>query len=185
MILASASPRRQELLRELVTEFEVVPADVDEEALTVSDPWETAESLARAKAKWVQERFPDALVIGGDTVVAIAEGAGYRQLAKPCSFDDAVEMLRTLSGRHHLVITGICVAKAGVIQSEAATTEVTFRELSDSEIHNYVATGEPMDKAGAYAIQGGAAGFVSEVKGSHSNVVGLPLEALRDILARV
>ncbi len=180
IILASASPRRQELLRQLIPQFEVVHAEVDEEALTRDDPWETAKGLALAKAESVLARHPDALVIGGDTVVAIGES--WLQLAKPSDAEDAARMLRLLSGREHVVITGLAVVGPGIRTVDAATTRVLFRAFEAAEINEYVATGEPMGKAGAYAIQGGAAGFVSAIEGSWSNVVGLPMELLERML---
>ena len=186
VVLASASPRRQELLKELVDTFEIDSADLDEDALTVSDPWETAKGLALAKAKAVSLRHPGKLVIGGDTVVAFESEAGqFTQLAKPTDVADAQSMLGQLAGRSHVVITGLALARDGEGAADAATTQVRFRELSDAEIAKYVATGEPMDKAGAYAIQGGAAGFVVSVEGSISNVIGLALELLREMLDTV
>lgn len=182
-ILASASPRRQQLLREIVADFEVLVQPVDEDALTTSDPWETATTLALAKARAVAALNPEATVLGGDTVVAYAGDGIYRQLAKPGNAADARRMLRELSGRTHVVITGIALVSPAEVITRATTTEVDFRELTESEIADYVATGEPMDKAGAYAIQGGAAGFVREIRGSWSNVVGLPLETLGELLA--
>ena len=158
----------------------MVTSDVDEEALTVSDPFETAERLAEAKARAVANLRPDALVIGGDTVVAL-DG---EQFAKPKHAADAKRMLRNLSGRTHVVATGISLVSPGGVQTFHDKTYVTFRDLSDEEIEAYVATGEPMDKAGAYAIQGGAAGFVTKREGSESNVIGLPLERLREHLRR-
>lgn len=181
MILASASPRRRELLRELVPEFESAVSEVDEESQTKEDPWHTAEHLAEAKALAVLSMRPEVRVIGGDTVVAV-KNDGWEQLAKPATFDEACEMLRRLSGREHVVITGVCVASADGVRTASETTRVAFRRLSEEEIREYVATGEPMDKAGAYAIQGGAAGFVESVDGSVSNVVGLPLELLKGML---
>lgn len=180
IVLASGSPRRRELLKELIPEFEVVVADVDEEALTVEDPFETAERLAEAKALAVSALRPDALVIGGDTVVALEDGT---QLAKPRDAEDARRMLRALSGNTHVVATGIALVSSEGVKIFHDRTHVTFRELAEDEVAAYVATGEPMDKAGAYAIQGGAASFVTLRRGSESNVIGLPLEKLRDALA--
>jgi septum formation protein len=174
VVLASGSPRRRELLARLIPDFEVVVADVDEEALTVEDPFETAERLAQAKAFAVVLLRPEALVIGADTVVTL-DGEQY---AKPRDAADARRMLRALSGRTHVVATGVCVAEPKGTRVFHDRTFVTFRDLTDEEIAAYVATGEPMDKAGAYAIQGGAAGFVSRRDGSESNVIGLPLERL-------
>ena len=179
VILASASPRRKELLAQLLDDFSIVPADVDEDALTVSDPWETATNLALAKARAVRGIHPEALVIGGDTVVALAENRGHVQLTKPIDKDDAERILRRLSGKTHVVITGVALVQPGLEKTFSETTRVKFRNLSDAEISAYVATGEPMDKAGAYAIQAGAEPFVLRVEGSLSNVIGLPLEELR------
>lgn len=181
VVLASGSPRRRELLKRLISDFEVVVADVDEEALTVTDPFETAERLAEAKAQAVAPLRPGALVIGADTVVAL-DG---EQFAKPRDAADARRMLRTLSGRTHVVATGVCLLQPKATMVFHDRTLVAFRELSEAEIADYVATGEPMDKAGAYAIQGGAAGFVARREGSESNVIGLPLEALEAALPQV
>lgn len=175
IVLASGSPRRKELLARLVPTFEVLVSDVDEEALTVADPLETAERLAEAKARAVSVLRPDALVIGADTVVFL----GNEQFAKPRDAADARRMLRALSGRIHTVATGVALAEPKRVIVFHDRTHVTFRDLTDAEIDAYVATGEPMDKAGAYAIQGGAGAFVIRREGSESNVVGLPLEALR------
>lgn len=178
LVLASGSPRRKELLARLVPRFEIVVSDVDEEALTVADPIATAEGLAEAKARAVFALRPDALVIGADTVVFL----GDEQLAKPRDADDAKRMLRALSGRTHTVATGVSLVSPQGATTFHDKTEVTFRDLDDAEIDAYVATGEPMDKAGAYAIQGGGAAFVLHRQGSESNVVGLPLERLRERL---
>ena len=174
VVLASGSPRRRELLARLVPTFQVVVSDVDEEALTVADPFETAERLAEAKARSVARLCPEALVIGADTVVTL-DGA---QFAKPWDATDARRMLRALSGRTHTVATGVALVSPEGAETFHDRTLVTFRELSDEEIAAYVATGEPMDKAGAYAIQGGAAAFVARREGSESNVIGLPMERL-------
>lgn len=182
VVLASASPRRQELLKQLFSEFEVIPADLNEDALTVKDPWETAKRLALAKAKAVAVQRPDALVIGSDTVVALPSFESTIQLAKPADDQDAVRMLAALSGKSHWVITGVALVSPDFEVVDADETSVTFRDLEQSEIEEYVATGEPMDKAGAYAIQGGAAGFVANTKGSLSNVIGLPLEQVQRML---
>ena len=183
VILASASPRRRELLRHLVTDFEVIPADVDEDSFTVADPWETARLLALEKARAVAQTRPVALVIGSDTVVAMEVGPkSFQQLAKPTDAEDAVRMLKLLSGQRHVVITGIALVRGMRETISSDTSTVWFRALTDAEIGEYVATGEPMDKAGAYAIQGGASQFVAQVEGSTSNVIGLPLELLAECL---
>ena len=178
IVLASASPRRRDLLSQLVSEFEVVVSEVDEDMLTTSDPRQTAESLAVAKAQAVQALRPESVVIGADTVVAL----GDVQLAKPVDAGDAIRMLTMLSGRTHVVLTGCCVASPVRVESFVEETMVSFRPLSNEEIEEYVATGEPMDKAGAYAIQGGAFSFVEATQGSKSNVIGLPLERLEKVL---
>ncbi|MDR3688740.1 MAG: Maf family protein [Fimbriimonas sp.] len=183
VVLASGSPRRQDLLRTLVESFEIVVSDVDEDALTVDDPFVTAESLASAKARTVAMIRPDSLVIGGDTVVALPiSGGTYRQFAKPKSAQDACEMLGALSGKTHLVITGISLVWPGGQTTFSDRTNVTFRSMTANEIAAYVATGIPMDKAGGYAIQDGADRFVVRVDGSQSNVIGLPMEKLERTL---
>jgi len=182
VVLASASPRRRELLAQLVPEFEVLPADLDEDALTVSDPWETAKRLAEAKAMAIAESRSESLIIGSDTVVALQTVDSYQQLSKPRDRQDAIAILGALSGKVHLVITGLALVWPGGKEVGCGTTEVSFRELSLAEIEDYVDTGEPMDKAGGYAIQGGAAGFVQGTDGSISNVIGLPMELLEEML---
>ncbi|HRI44367.1 MAG TPA: Maf family protein [Fimbriimonadaceae bacterium] len=181
VILASASPRRRELLGRLIVDFQVVPADVDEDPLPGESPETTAQRLAHQKWHKVSATYPGALVIAGDTVVAIGE----RQLAKPRDEEEAGTMLRALSGRAHRVITGLAVGPPGRTICKVVSTTVQFRRLDEMEIADYVATGEPMDKAGAYAIQGGAEGFVVGIEGSYTNVVGLPLEALEEVLAEL
>lgn len=178
VILASASPRRQELLRRLVAEFEVVPANVDEDALTDADPWVTAQRLAREKALVVFGVRPDALVIAGDTVVALESEGGWRQLAKPKDPADAVRMIAQLSERTHVVVTGVCVVSPVGMSSFTETSRVTFRKISEEEARSYVATGSPMDKAGAYGLQDQSMDFIEKVEGPIDNVIGLPMEKL-------
>lgn len=182
VVLASASPRRKELLARLVSDFEILVADVDEKSLVGHDPVATAERIAAAKAEAVRRLRPEALVVGGDTVVAAPDG---EILGKPADADDAARMLRALSGREHRVVTGVRLLWPGGERSFADVTTVAFRPLTDAEIADYVAGGEPMDKAGAYAVQGGAGAFVAWIDGSLTNVVGLPLEALSRELSRV
>jgi septum formation protein len=165
-----------------VKDFEVLAADVDEEALTSTNPWTTAISLAAEKAYAVSVMRPEAMVIGGDTVVAVGTAQGYEQLAKPADEEDAVRMLSTLSGREHLVITGICVRGPALNVGGTETTAVVFEQLSHEQIARYVRSGEPMDKAGAYAIQGGAKAFVDHIVGPEDNVIGLPLGLLERLL---
>lgn len=173
IVLASGSPRRRELLREVGVEPIVRPADVDETPGAGEPPEALVARLSFTKATAV-ERDPDDLVLAADTVVAV-DGA---ILGKPDDADDAVSMLRLLSGTTHRVITGVHLVRGHEERSAVETTQITFRSLSDAEIAGYVATGEPMDKAGAFAIQGLAADFVTSIDGSHSNVVGLPLDVV-------
>ena len=174
LVLASASPRRQDLLRSAGISFAVQPADIDESPLAGETARALAERLAREKALAVCRDRPNDLVLGADTIVVVNDCI----LGKPADADDAARMLRLLSGRVHQVITGVCLAgTAGRNQPrvESETTLVTFGELSASEIRDYVATGEPMDKAGAYAIQGIASRWILRIEGDYSNVVGLPV----------
>jgi septum formation protein len=182
IVLASASPRRQELLRHAGIAFTVQPADINETPLAGESPQDCAERLAREKALAVfQDREGD-YVLGADTIVVV-DGA---ILGKPRDRDDAERMLRMLSGRKHAVITGVClvnpvvsgqwsVARKTDLLTASGTTLVTVCEVSDKEIRDYVATGEPMDKAGAYAIQGIASRWIPRIEGDYGNVVGLPV----------
>lgn len=186
LILASTSPRRRELLGLLGLPFEVVASGFDEEALAPAGltPAEYVMRLAIGKASEVAARTDgDALIIGADTTV-ILDGA---TLNKPIDAADAHRMLRLLSGRTHQVYTGLClIAVRGGVSGEARTdhaaTDVTFDALSDETIAAYVASGEPLDKAGAYGIQGKALSFIPGIEGDYFNVVGLPLELLRGLL---
>jgi septum formation protein len=202
LVLASASPRRQELLRNAGISFIVQPADIDETPLTGESPRECAERLAREKALAVRRTCPHDLVLGADTIVVVDETI----LGKPVDAYDAIRMLRLLSGRVHRVMTGVClvgsvaggqspVASEAVpgaarsretpyeilrtgnreLRTASETTLVTMSDMSDDEIRDYVATGEPMDKAGAYAIQGIASRWIPRIEGDYSNVVGLPV----------
>lgn len=184
VILASGSPRRREILKKMGVGFKIEVSDVDE---TVEGTPEEmvcllSERKAQAVADKVIARGETGLVVGADTLVAL-DGCA---LGKPADDEEARSMLRSLSGRTHEVYTGVCVikiSKSGIeIKVVPACTEVRFRELSDAEIDAYVATGEPRDKAGAYAIQGGAKAFVESYKGSKSNVIGLPRGLLRRML---
>jgi len=190
IVLASGSPRRKQLLAKLVNSFEVEVSEVDEDELTVQDPWETARLLASAKAEAVAKARSansnaGCIVIGGDTVVAVPCEGGYLQLAKPESTADAVRMLKLLSGRRHAVITAISVVTPTRTLCQDDTAYVSFRELSDFEIANYVETKEPMDKAGAYAIQGGANSFVSALEGDVETVIGLSTQVLQNLFAQL
>ena len=171
LVLASASPRRQELLRNANLYFEVLPAHIPEDPLPGEGAKAYAERLAREKASTVARRKPDDAVLGADTVVVV-DGA---LLGKPAGAADAKRMLSMLSGRAHQVITGVCLAAGGQLLVASETTLVTMTEISEKEIADYVATGEPMDKAGAYAIQGMASRWIPRIEGDYSNVVGLPV----------
>ena len=181
VILASASPRRRQLLLLVGIDHEVRPADVDESLLPGETPVAHAERLARAKAHAVAEREPGAVVIAADTIVVV-DG---EVLGKPLDAPGARTMLRRLSGRTHTVLTAIAVARASRTESAVESVDVTFRPLSDEEIDAYIATGEPMDKAGAYGIQGYGATIVERVDGDYFSVMGLGLRRLVDLLERV
>ena len=181
IVLASASPRRRELLGTLIPDFTIEPAVGEEHTPEHGDAAETVTALARAKAAEVAARHPQDIVIGADTVV-VADG---RILGKPKDTADAAAMLRLLSGRSHTVCTGLCLIQNGTILTHAESTAVHFRTLTDAEIAAYVETGEPMDKAGAYAIQGLASLFITGIEGDYFNVVGLPLCALGAMLQQM
>ena len=180
LILASASPRRRELLAQAGFTFEVQPAHVNEDLLPNEDPIAYVVRLARDKAEAVSQQVndPDAVVLGADTTVTLDN----QVLAKPEDAADAARMLRMLSGRTHRVITGVAVATAKGTEVAAEVTGVQFFTLSDEEIKSYIATGEPMDKAGAYGIQGLAAKWIPRVEGCYFNVVGLPLALVTTML---
>lgn len=174
IILASASPRRRELLKNIFTEFEIMPADVDETLSEKIKAEDAARYLSRKKAEFIAEKYPDALVIGSDTTV-VTDG---EILGKPDNKADARRMLNTLSGKTHKVITGVCLCKNGNTRSFSETTEVVFYKLSESEIEEYLNGDEWRDKAGAYGIQGEAGFFVEKINGDYNNVVGLPVARL-------
>jgi septum formation protein len=171
LVLASASPRRHDLLRSAGIPFEVHPADIPEDPLPSENAKNCAERLAREKALAVARLRPGDAVLGADTVVVIDD----QILGKPVDASDAARMLRMLSGRTHQVITGVCLVMGGKCSVESETTSVTMSEISADEISGYVATDEPMDKAGAYAIQGIASRWIPRIEGDYSNVVGLPV----------
>jgi septum formation protein len=180
LILASGSPRRREILSSAGIEHVVRPADVDEAILPGEDPASYVRRLARAKSEAAATGIKD-LVLGADTVVVV-DGL---ILGKPADRDDARRMLALLAGREHEVITGICLRGGTTVIEDAETTRVRFVPLSPEEIEAYVASGEPMDKAGAYAIQGLAAKFVDRVEGCYFNVVGLPVARVYAHLKRL
>ena len=185
VVLASSSPRRAELLKWFIEEFTIDPAHIDEDALVHPDPTVTAQRIAREKALAVFPRHPDSLVIAGDTVVALPTEAGWTQLSKPIDPADAVKMLLTLSGKQHTVVTGVCIRWPRGLVAFTDATEVTFRVIKKREAEKYVASGAPMDKAGAYGLQDESQDFVAEVRGSMTNVVGLPMERLDEALQDV
>lgn len=178
LILASNSPRRRELLSKLNYAFSVIPS-VGEETSTAKLPVDIAKELANRKALEVFKTHPDAVVIGCDTVVEL-DG---QLLGKPKDVADAKQMLTALSGKTHLVHTGVCIVHKLGVWLFADTTEVVFDNLSDKQIDDYIATGSPMDKAGAYGIQD--SGFVSHIVGSYDNVVGFPTERVAVILQTI
>jgi septum formation protein len=179
LILASASPRRQELLREAGIVFEVHPAHIPEERATGEAPLDYARRLAREKAQAVARRFPQHYVLGADTIVLVDD----KVLEKPRDAEDAARMLRLLSGRGHSVTTAVSlVSPVREADTRCETTQVFFRKIEDREISEYIAGGEPMDKAGAYAIQGGASRWTERIEGDYSNVVGLPLALVKEML---
>ncbi|MBD3655290.1 MULTISPECIES: Maf family protein [Marinobacter] len=181
IILASASPRRAELLRQMGLDFTVCPVDIDETPLPGELPAHYVERLAREKAVAGRQRttVADSLVIGSDTSVVLGE----QILGKPDDEAMAADMLRRLSGHTHRVMTAVALAAADHCTARLVTTEVRFRELTDDEIHAYIASGEPMDKAGGYGIQGLGGIFVASLTGSYSAVVGLPLLETAGLLA--
>jgi septum formation protein len=194
LILASSSPRRQELLREIGIPFQTHAANINEDQMSGEAPIAYALRLAQEKAQAVAARYPQSYVLGADTIVVVDDEV----LGKPKGCEDAVRMLRLLSGRGHEVITAVSViaprtaalgtvapstvAPSTLVETRASTTKVYFRELAEDEIQRYVAGGEPMDKAGAYAIQGGASRWADRIEGEFSNVVGLPLSLVTDML---
>lgn len=181
LILASGSPRRLELLRQIGVEPKVVVSHSEEEKKAAS-PAELVQHNALVKGRDVVGKVGDAVpVLAADTVVALDGSI----LGKPGTPEKATAMLHQLSGRTHQVLTGLALFYRGKVWQHVEVTEVTFAELTDREINQYVATGEPLDKAGAYGIQGRAALFIPSIKGSYSNVVGLPLAPLRTIFAEL
>ena len=177
VVLASASPRRCELLQALLDGFTVDPADIDEH--TTDDPRADARRLARDKASAVARRHPGAVVIGADTIVH----EGERAYGKPGDPRTATAMLRALRGKAHLVVTGVAVVSASGAASEVSASRVTLADLNDDAIAAYVASGRPLDKAGAYAIQDEDVPTVSALDGCYCSVMGLPLWRLRALLA--
>ena len=178
LVLASASPRRAELLAAAGLAFDIAPAHIDEGHRPGELPEAYVARLAEDKAVAVRRQHPDAVVLGADTIVLVDDVA----LGKPADRQDAERMLRLLSGRTHQVLTAVCLKGEGNSASHVEWTTVRLATLGDDDIAWYVASGEPMGKAGAYAIQGLASRFVEEIQGSYTNVVGLPMAAVCRLL---
>jgi septum formation protein len=181
VVLASSSPRRRELLALIGIPHEVRPANIDETMRPREAPRRHAERLAREKAGAIATRDPDRITIGADTVVVI----NRKVLGKPADVDDAARMLRMLSGREHTVITAVAVSRGRKLRSAIEEVRVKFRRLRAEEIDAYIATGEPMDKAGAYGIQGYGATIVERIEGDYFAVMGLPLVRLVGLMRDV
>jgi len=181
LVLASASPRRRELLAQAGFVFEVLAADIDETQRVGETPVEYVRRLALEKAQAVAALVGDAVVIGADTTVVL-DG---EVLGKPVDVADAGRMLRRLSGRTHQVHTGIAVGRGEVWRPHVETTDVTFRAIKEEELAVYLASGDALDKAGAYGIQGYAARWIPRIEGDYFNVVGLPVAALVRLLADI
>ncbi len=182
LILASSSPRRRELLSSLKIPFLVIPSNVEEKK-GKDDPERFAKENALIKAKDVSFRIKDRWILGADTIVVL----GRRIIGKPKDREDAKRMLRQLSGKNHTVITAFCIIdpEGEVAHLETVKTEVWIKELTEEEIEGYLETGEPFDKAGSYAAQGIGAFMIKKIRGSYTNVVGLPLSELIDALKKV
>ena len=180
IVLASASPRRKELLEQIGVRFEVEPTEYDEETTSSSEPRKMARELSLGKARAAARKHRKALIIAADTLVVL----GGRVFGKPHTNAQAREMLRALNGRTHSVVTGFTIldTESGKVLSRSVETEVHMRKLTPKEIDSYVRTKEPLDKAGGYAIQGWGVVLVDRIEGDYSNVVGLPLSALAESL---
>jgi septum formation protein len=181
IVLASQSPRRAELLERLGLQFEVEPADIDEGYPEHEMPATYAERLAREKAISVAHRNHGALVVGSDTIVVL----GSDVLGKPKDEADAVRMLNRLSGREHEVFTAVAAVLGGRVESSVERVSVRFRALDDREVESYVATGEPLDKAGAYGIQGFGSAIVESIRGDYFAVMGLPVVRMLSLFRRL
>ena len=185
LVLASASPRRHDLLKQAGIPHRIQPADIDETPIEDELPLALSVRLAREKALTVAKRIggePRQRVLGSDTIVVLDDDA----IGKPTDAEDAVRLLQRLVGRTHTVVTAVAVVDSASLEvwDVAVESRVTLREASEDEIRRYVATGEPLDKAGAYAIQGEGSWLVTGLEGSRSNVIGLPLEETRALLVR-
>ncbi|MBR2726834.1 MAG: septum formation inhibitor Maf [Solobacterium sp.] len=178
LILASQSPRRKELMEKCGLTFEIEAADIDETMDEAEDLREEVQRLAYRKAQHVLERHPSAVVVGSDTIVVV-DG---EVLGKPKDEEDARQMLRKLSGRSHEVMTGLCILREDRCFTDVSVSTVWFETLDEEEIINYVRTGEPMDKAGAYAVQGIASRYISRMEGDYYAIMGLPLSIVYETL---
>ncbi|MBV9183449.1 MAG: septum formation protein Maf [Acidobacteria bacterium] len=178
LVLASSSIRRQQLLKCAGIDFVCCPAHIAELRMPQEPGLSFAERMAREKAHAVRPKMPGHAVLGADTVVEVEK----QVLGKPANAEDAARMLRLLSGRSHQVTTGVCLVGDGFDDLRSETTKVYFLPLAENDIEEYVATGEPLDKAGAYAIQGKASRFIQYWEGDYTNVVGLPLGLVRRML---
>ena len=181
VVLASASPRRRQLLDLIGIEHEVRPANIDESMRPRENPRRHAERLAREKATAIAKRDPDLITIAADTIVVV----NRKVLGKPKDAEDAARMLSLLSGREHVVTTAVAVSRGRKLRSAVEEVRVKFRRLRDDEIEAYIATGEPMDKAGAYGIQGFGATMVERIEGDYFAVMGLPIVRLVGLLRDV
>lgn len=180
LILASASPRRSEILSSVGWNFEKYPADIDETELIGELPAAYVERLAREKAEVVSSIFPNAIVLGADTTVVINE----QIIGKPTDLEDARRMLTLLAGNWHEVLTGVAVVKESSTVTGVQRTRVKFKPMSEPEINFLVETGDPLDKAGAYAVQAQAALFIDGIEGDYWNVVGLPVGLVYDLIMK-
>ncbi|MEK7540947.1 MAG: Maf family protein [Patescibacteria group bacterium] len=182
IILASQSPRRKELLLQIGLDFEIDPSNYEEDMTLKMNPAKLAEHLSLGKARDVAKRYKDAIVISADTIVAV----GNEVFGKPKTPERAKYMLEKLSGRAHSIITGFTIidTKSSKQISNSVETKVYFKNLSEQEIDSYIATGEPLDKGGGYAIQGKAALFVEKIEGDYFNIVGLPILSLSEELKK-
>lgn len=180
LVLASTSPRREEILKQLNLKFTIVPSKINEENFNNNDPIELVENLALEKAKSISELVEDAIIIAADTVVVKDD----QILGKPADESEAKDMLRQLRSNQHQVITGVAVLNSQTKKNyvEHNITDVTMTAISEDEINNYVSTGEPLDKAGSYAIQGFGGLFIEEIRGSYYSVMGLPIHQLAKLL---
>lgn len=179
IILASGSPRRKELLSFIADKFEVIPSSLEE--IAHGTPRQQTLKLAADKALDVVKSYPDDIVIGADTLVTV----GNKILGKPKDKEDAARMLGMLSGRMHKVYTGIAIVSGGKVLTDCVVTEVTFDMMTDEEISSYIDTGEPMDKAGAYGIQGYCGKFIRGISGCYFNVMGLPQNVVYSMLKSI